>query len=646
MKVKSIVILPLLFVCLSSAMFAQDKNATVLTVDGEPTTLEEFENIFRKNNRDSAITAQSLDEYMELFINFKLKVKEAREAGLDTVKKFKTELDGYRAQLARPYLTDTDKLNDLMREAYEHQTQEVRAMHILVKADANATPADTLRAYNKALAIRERIVKGEDFASLAKSVSEDPSAKDNGGDLGYFSAFQMVYPFEKAAYETKVNEVSMPVRTRYGYHLIYVLDKRAARGEIHAAHIVVKPKSEADGEVNAQTKINEIYQKILSGESTFEEMASKFSDDPTSAKKGGELNWFGTGKMVIEFEDAAFGLKNNGDVSQPFKTGFGWHIVKRLDYKPLASYESMEKELKSKVSKDSRAEQTKKSFIDKLKKEYAYTMDEAELIKIVEKADSNAFEGKIYVGKKSMEKPLISMNGLTITVSDFNEYMRNRPRSKPTMTPGDFVRTSANKYGEDRLLQLEDAKLEEKYTPFRLLMKEYREGILLFEMTDQMVWSKAVKDTAGLASYYESNKQKFMWPERANVIMYTCSSADIAKKVRKMLKAGKDKSTIAGELNEESQLNLQVQEGVYAKEDNAILAKIPWQLGVSEDIQDNGQVVIVQFKEIIAPSVKKLDEARGMITSEYQTYLEQEWIASMRTEHKYKVNSDVLHSIH
>ena len=646
MKVKSLVVLSFIVACFCTPALAQDKNATVLTVDGEPTSLEEFENIFRKNNRDSAITAQSLDEYMELFINFKLKVKEAREAGLDTVKKFKTELDGYRAQLARPYLTDSDKLNDLMREAYQNQTQEVRAMHILIKADANATPADTLKAYNKAMAIRERLTKGEDFASLAKAVSEDPSAKDNGGDLGYFTAFQMVYPFEKAAYSTKVGDVSMPVRTRYGYHLIKVVDKRSARGEIHVAHIVVKPKSETDSEANAQLKVNEIYQKILSGESTFEDLASKFSDDPSSAKKGGELAWFGTGKMVIEFEDAAFSLKNNGDVSQPFKTAFGWHIVKRLDYKPLPSFESMEKELKNKVSKDSRAEQTKKSFVEKLKKEYAYTIDEVELAKLLEKADSNAFEGKLYVNKKSLNKPLISMTGATITVDDFNEHMRTKVRSKPTMSPADFIKASAYKLGEDKLLQLEDARLEEKHTAFRLLMKEYREGILLFEMTDQMVWSKAVKDTAGLASYYEANKENFKWPERANVIIYTCSSADIAKKARKMLNAGKDKSNIAGELNQESQLNLQVQEGVYAREDNALLGKANWKVGISEDIADNGQIVIIQFKEIIPPTVKKLDEARGMITSEYQTYLEQQWIKEMRAEHKYKVNQEVLHSIH
>jgi peptidyl-prolyl cis-trans isomerase SurA len=646
MKVKSLVVLSFVVCSFLNPVFAQDKNATVLTVDGETTSLEEFENIFRKNNRDSAISRQSLDEYMELFINFKLKVKEAREAGLDTVKKFKTELDGYRNQLARPYLTDTDKLNDLMREAYNNQTQEVRAMHILIKADANATPGDTIKAYNKTMAIRERLMKGEDFASLAKAVSEDPSAKDNGGDLGYFTAFQMVYPFEKAAYETKVGEVSMPVRTRYGYHLIKVVDKRSARGEIHVAHIVVKPKSETDGEANAQTKINEIYQKILSGESTFEDLASKFSDDPTSAKKGGELAWFGTGKMVIEFEDAAFSLKNNGDVSQPFKTAFGWHIIKRLDYKPLPSFESMEKELKNKVSKDSRAEQTRKSFVEKLKKEYAYTVDEAELAKLVEKADSNAFEGKLYVNKKSLEKPLISMKGLTISVNDFNEHMRTKGRAKPTMSPADFVKTSAYKLGEDKLLQLEDARLEEKHTAFRLLMKEYREGILLFEMTDQMVWSKAVKDTAGLAAYYEANKENFKWPERANVVIYTCSTPEIAKKTRKMLNAGKDKSTIAGELNQESQLNLQVQEGVFAREDNALLNNTPWKVGISEDITDNGQIVIIQFKEIIPPTVKKLDEARGMITSEYQTYLEQQWIAAMRAEHQFQVNKDVLYTIH
>ena len=358
--------------CASLNAFSQDKKATILTIDGEAITLEEFDNIFRKNNRDSVITQQALDDYMQLFINFKLKVKEARALGLDTVTKFKTELEGYRAQLARPYLTDTDVLNELMREGYERLNQEVHASHILIKCDPNASPEDTLKAFNKAMDIRNQILNGSDFSIVAKDRSEDPSAKDNGGDLGYFTAFQMVYPFEDAAYKGNVGDISLPVRTRYGYHIIKIIDKRTARGEIHVAHIMIKEKKEEGGAANAEAKATEIYQKLLAGEK-FEDLSAKFSDDGSSAKKGGELPWFGTNKMVIEFEDASFALKNDGDISKPFKTSYGWHIVKRLGYKPVASYQEMEKEIKGKVSKDQRAEKTKASFITKLKKQYQFT---------------------------------------------------------------------------------------------------------------------------------------------------------------------------------------------------------------------------------------------------------------------------------
>lgn len=628
-------------------VFAQDKSAAVLTIDNESTSLEEFENIFRKNNRDSVISKQSLDEYMELFINFKLKVKEARELGMDTVGKFKTELEGYRTQLARPYLTDTDKLNDLIQEAYRNMGEEVRAMHILVNCTANALPEDTLKAFSRITALRERVVNGEDFSAVAKSQggSDDPSVKDNGGDLGYFTAFQMVYPFEKAAYSTPVGSVSSPVRTRYGYHILYVVDKRKARGEIRTAHIVVKPKGEANGELNAQTKIQEIHQKLKIGESTFEELATKFSDDASSSKKGGELAWFGTGKMVAEFEDAAFSLQKDGDFSEPFKTDFGWHIVKRLEYRPLAPLSEMEKEIKNKVSKDSRAEQTRKSFVEKLKKEYNYSVNQKAMNKIVAKADTNAFAGKIYVKKKALKKPLYYMNGAQVTIGEFNEYMRNKGRARPTNTPAGHVMSMADKFGEEKLLELEDQQLERKHTAFRLLMKEYREGILLFELTDQKVWSKAVKDSSGLATFYDQNKTNFMWPERAEVLFYTCANADIAKRARKMISEGKDKSAIAAELNKDSQLNLQVEEGVFSKEERELLGTVEWKKGLSSDIPDNGQIKFVDIKAIIPPSPKKLEEAKGMITSEYQNYLEKEWISQLRSKYKYSVDKNVLYSI-
>ncbi|MBX7051571.1 MAG: peptidylprolyl isomerase [Flavobacteriales bacterium] len=649
MKTGKLIITVLTVFLFHSFSFAQNKNAAVLTVDGEPTTLEEFENIFRKNNRDSVITKQSLDDYMELFINFKLKVKEAREMGLDTVTKFKNELDGYRAQLARPYLTDTDMLNGLVKEAYEHEKYEVRAMHILIKLDPNALPADTLVAYSRCMALRERILAGEDFSTVARSRegSEDPSVKDNGGDLGYFTAFQMVYPFEEAAYNTPVGQVSMPVRTRYGYHLIKVSDKRPARGEIHVAHIMVKPKAEANGEQNAQNKITEIHQKLLSGEETFENLASKFSDDQSSAKKGGDLPWFGTGKMVLEFEDAAFALQKDGDFSTPVKTDYGWHIIKRIGYKPHGTYEEREKDLKSKVSKDGRSEQTRSSFVNKLKTQYKYTVNEKELAKIMAKADSNAFTGKLNIKKSQLKKTLYTIDGKNISVKEFNDYMRTRGNARPTMSPQEFIKMQSNRFGEEKLLAVEDSKLEEKHTPFRLLMKEYREGILLFELTDQKVWSKAVKDSAGLAEFYKNNASKYMWPERAETVIYTCANQDIAKELRKMLAQGMDKAAIAGELNKNSQLNLQIEEGIYAREDRKILGQVDWKTGISKDVTDaDGQVLIADIKVIRPVMNKKLEEAKGLITSDYQTWLEQEWIKQLRNKHKYSVNKDVLYTIH
>lgn len=645
-KMRLILLLFVLQICTLTAI-AQNNQAAVLTLAGEQTTLEEFENIFRKNNRDSVVTRQSLDDYMELFINFKLKVREARDLKMDTVSKFKNELDGYRTQLARPYMTDAEMLNDLVKEAYARQCQEIRAKHILIKCEPNASPEDTLRAYNRILALRDRILSGADFATVArgKDGSEDPTAKDNGGDLGYFTAFQMVYQFEDAAYNTPVGKVSMPVRTRYGYHIIQVDDKRPARGEVHVAHIMVKAGTDADSEKNAETKINEIYQKAITGESTFEELASKFSDDGSSAKKGGELPWFGAGKMVLEFEDAAFSLKNDGDICKPFKTSFGWHIIKRLGYKPTPSFEEMEKEIKGKVSKDGRSEKTKASFVQKLKKEYNYTFNDAALKPLLAKVDTTVFEGKIKAKKSALKKTLVTIDGKQYKVSDFAEWMKKRGGMRTKQTPQEYLKAQAIKYGEDQLVAYEDGKLEQKHTAFRLLMKEYREGILLFELTDQKVWSKAVKDTTGLHQYYEQNKSKYMWPERAEVTIYTCSDAAVASNVRAMIAKGLDKSAIASELNKDSQLNLQIEEGTFAKDDRELMSMIPWSKGLSSNIPLDDQIVIVNVKSILPVSQKKLSEAKGLITSDYQNYLEAEWIKDLRAKYKYEVNRDVLYSI-
>jgi peptidyl-prolyl cis-trans isomerase SurA len=644
MKLLNLFIMMVVLSCASLNAFSQNKKATILTIDGESITLEEFDNIFRKNNRDSVITQASLDEYMQLFINFKLKVKEARTLGLDTVAKFKTELEGYRAQLARPYLTDTDVLNELMHEGYDRLNQEIHASHILIKCDPNASPEDTLKAFNKAMDIRNQILNGSDFTIVAKDRSEDPSAKDNGGDLGYFTAFQMVYPFEDAAYKANTGDLTMPVRTRYGYHIIKIIDKRTARGEIHVAHIMIKEKKEEGGAANAEAKATEIYQKLLAGEK-FDDLAAKFSDDGSSAKKGGELPWFGTNKMVIEFEEASFALKNDEEISKPFKTSYGWHIVKRLGYKPVASYQEMEKEIKGKVSKDQRAEKTKASFVAKLKKQYnfSYNQDVANLI--AAKADTNVFNGTMKLKKKELKMVLCTVDGKSYKVADFQKSITSKMRVKTKQTPAEYVLEETKMFAENSLLKYEDSKLEGKYDAFRLLMNEYREGILLFELTDQKVWTKAVKDTTGLQAYYNTNKSNYMWPERAEVAIYTCATADIANKVRMMLSEGADNVKIANEINKDTQLNLQVEEGLFAKEDKDVLSQVNWKAGISENINFNNQVVIVLVKNVVASTPKKLSESKGLVTSDYQTYLEEQWIKELRAKYKFTINQDVLHSI-
>jgi peptidyl-prolyl cis-trans isomerase SurA len=615
----------------------------IMTINSEAVTLEDFESIFRKNNRDTVITKESLDEYIDLFVNFKLKVAEAKSLGMDTVQTFITELDGYRRQLARPYLTDSEKLDELIDEAYQRTKEEIKASHILITCDAKASPADTLIAYNKIMKIRNRISAGEDFTAVSKETSQDPTAKENGGDLGYFTAFQMVYPFESAAFKTGVGQVSQPVRTRFGYHLVKVVDRRPARGEILCAHIMVRAKSkDAVEEKKAVDKINDIYQQLVQG-AEFSEMALKYSEDATTARKGGELPWFDTGKMVEPFENAAFKLAADGDFSGPFKTEYGWHIVKRIEYKPVPDFETVKKDIKNKVSRDSRADITRQSFINKMKTAYNYSADKKCLAKMEASFDTTT--NKVTMKEKHLAKTLIMLDGQAYPCSDFAQRIEKRANKRRNISISEMFDKEFTEYTDNLIIDYEDSKLESKYDAFRLLMNEYRDGILLFELTDEKVWSRAVKDTLGLEEFYGKNKDKFMWKDRVQATIYTCKDQKIAADVKVLLDKGTSTGEILDKINAKSQLNLQTIEGTYSMADQQVLSKFEWKEGVSAPISLDGQVVIVDMHKIIPATPKALSEARGLITAEYQNYLEEQWIAELRNKYQYKVNQEVLYSL-
>lgn len=637
------------FVCVG--INAQDNDPVLMTVGKRNIRKSEFEAVYHKNNNNAKADEKALNEYLELYTNFRLKVAEAEELGLDTTEAFKSELKGYRQQLAQPYLTDNEVTENLIKEAYERSKYDIKASHILVKVDENALPKDTLAAYNKALKIRERLLKGENFEKVAKEVSDDPSAKDNGGNLGYFTALQMVYPFENAAYNTKVGEVSMPVRTRFGYHILKVFDKRDARGQILTAHIMASTRGmqTAADTLAAKQKLEEIQAKIKQGVD-FAELAKQFSDDPGSASKGGQLPWFGTGKMVPEFEEAAFQLKNNGDVSDIIQTKFGFHIIKRLDYKPLPSFDEIKAELKQKIAKDTRSQKSRESFIERIKKEYGFKenlKNRDEFIKVI---DSTFFKGEWKAEKAAkLNKELFSIGNKKYTQTDFAKFIESQQSTQPATDYKLLIEKLYKNFTDKAVIDYEDEQLENKYPDFRNLMNEYRDGILLFELTDKKVWSKAVKDTAGLEAFYNANKDKFMWGERLEADIFYCKDEATAAKTRKLvekgLKKGYNVEEIQKQINTDSQLNLKVVSGKFSKGDNKIIDSIDWNVGLTKNQNVDNQIVFVNVKRKIAPEPKTLKEARGVVTAEYQNQLEKEWLKELKAKYPVNINREVLKTV-
>jgi len=630
------------------AFYSQGQNDPVLmTLEGDSIYLSEFEHVYNKNRNTPTAEVKTPEEYLELFINFKLKVKAAEDAGLDTLPRFERELNGYREDLARPYLSDSEVTEALVAEAFERLQYEVSAKHILFKLDKTATPEDTLRAYQNAMAVLDKIEKGASFTDMAVEFSADPSAKDNLGDLGYFSALYMVYPFETAAYTTPVGEVSMPIRTRFGYHLIQVTDKRPARGEVKVAHILVKIAPEADSLMifNAEKKANEVLDKALAGE-PFRILASQYSDDKTTGPSGGDLPWFGSGVMVDSFDEAAFSLDTIGEIGGPFRTEFGFHIIKLVDKKGPPSREQNDYEIRRKIKGDSRSEKSEQTVLDRLEKVYQPTVYEENVLGL-----SKALDVKIKQKRwkpevaKGMSKPVLVIADRTLSQYDFAIFLGRYQYTEVVYDEYDRTLLAAfDQFFDKELLAYENDHLETNHEEFRLLMKEYRDGILLFELMDDEVWSKAMRDSAGLADFYEANKMNYMWPERVKAKVHTATDPAVATKIYKYLGKGKTAEWISDKLNAKSNLAYQFEEGVYTRE--SFPAKsLPWTVGLSEVQETARGYQVFEIEEVLVPEPKALSEARGIIISDYQRQLEKDWIVKLRDEYEYTVYSKVLEQV-
>jgi len=630
-------------------VIGQDKGPVLMTVNEIPVYKSEFEQIYWKNKKEDVATKADLDEYMELFTKFKLKVTEAEELGMDTMSSFIKELDGYKVQLEKPYLVDKKVNERLIQEAYNRINTEIRASHILIKLDGAATPDDTLKAYNKIKNIRDKVIRGDlTFSEAAKRMSEDESAKQNNGDLGYFTAFRMVYSFESAAFNTPVGEISQPFRSRFGYHIVNTVDSRPGRGTVKVSHLMLSIKKDMSGldKENLKKKIYEIYEKLGEGES-FVELAKEFSEDRQSKLKMGQEAWLKPGEAFLEFDSVAFSLKNDGDYSTPLQTKVGWHIIKRGEYKPVGNLESMRHELKNKIQRDVRAQISKEKFIQKLKNEYAFievTTNKEAFYRVV---DKSVFAGKWNTEAASkLTGELFSFADKSYSQQDFVSYVASTQKPSKNNDVVQFIDQKYSKYVSNMIIAYERTQLSRKYPEFRDLLKEYRDGILLFGITDEKVWSKGVKDTTGLKEYYEAHKNEYMWSDRVAAKIFTSSNGKTIKTAYKLVKKGKiGNDSIVNYLNKESQLNIKFEDGLFVESEKEVIKDFSWNMGLNKPQLIDGKYSFVVIDEKLPRQVKELKEAKGLITAAYQDYLEKTWLDELRKKYPITINKEVLYSI-
>ena len=625
-----------------SLSFLSIKAQELMNISGESVTIQEFKNTLMKNNNDKEITKEYLDSYVDLFINYKLKVLHAKELQLDKEAEFISELEGYRKQLAKPYLQAQEFKEELINEAYDRMKYDINASHILFRLDENSLPSDTLLKYKLAQTVKQRIESRElTFAQAVKEYSEEDY---NNGNLGYFTAFDMVYSFETAAYTTKVGSVSEIVRTQYGYHLLMVNDKRPSVGQVKVSHIMFRlPQGANSEQVNSiKLKIDEVHKKLEKGQD-FALLADRFSEDRSTAVKGGILPWFGINKMAKEFEDASFSLKNIGDFTSPFKTDFGWHIVLLNDKKVLSSLEETKEEIKTKINKGSRSLLSELALLRKIKKEYNFTEN------IFVGARKNNIRGSLdldklknaQLTKEDIKKSiwdnleLFKLDGIVYTQQNFKDFILEQQEVGLDfdLIYGRFVDFSC--------LEYEERNLEEKYPDYKILLNEFRDGILLFELTSKLVWTKAMEDTLGLQNYYNNNLEKYWWDERVEANIYTCANSKVLNRLKRMLSKKKEETTtehILDEINKNNPLNLQVSGDKYSKGDNKFVDKVEWQKGIYVLETTEEAIILVEVLKLLPSEQKKLSDTKGKVIADYQTYLENTWLTELRRKYRVKVN--------
>ncbi len=624
---------------------------TLFTYGPNAVSKEEFLRIYKKNNTQKKpdFSAKSVNEYLDLYSLFRMKVKEAEVVHLDTTQAVRSELNDYKGQLARTYLSDKQVTKDLVKQAYDRMKEEVKVAHILVAVRPNE---DTAKAYHKIDSIYKAIVVNKaDFATVAKAMSDDKGSGANGGNIGYITSLQVVYPFENVAYTTPVGQVSKPFRSQFGFHILKVEDKRKNSGQVQVAQIMIAtPKSKGEqGAADAQKKIAEIQAQLKSGKS-FEELAKEYSDDKFSKDKGGLMEPFGIGKLMPEFETAAFALKKTGDISAPVHTDYGIHLIKLIKKTPLQPFDSIQDNITRRVENDSRAAIAKEAYQQKVKKEFGFKAYPENLDKLINTFTAETSKGKEFKAEdfKTATATLFELGGKKYSEYDFMSYASGITRGSLMGNQATALRDLYKMYENNTVSDLQQAELEKSNVEYKNLVTEYRDGILLFALMDKNVWSKASKDTTGLANFYSGHQDKYQWqPGFEGTVYQAANEADLIK-LQAALNAGEDVNEALGKINTaESPSKISQQSGrfEFSRFPADQSAYTENKAGKIFKTEEGLFTMAVAHKLHSAAEKKSLDEARGFVVADYQDYLEKSWNQELKTRYPVKVDEKALKSI-
>lgn len=624
---------------------AQNKKNVLLTINSNPVYASDFTKVFNKN-LDLVVeeSQKNVAGYLDLFIDYKLKITEAYAQELDKNQQYIKEFKKYEDQLAKKYIYDKRVVSKLVEEAYDRSLEEINAEHILVLSNLNDSPNDTLKAYNKIKEAHVKALKGENFTSLVIEYSEEPGAKKSKGKLGYFTAFQMVYPFENTAYNTNVGEISQITRTSFGYHIIKINDRRKKKPKINVSHIMIFSNNDKKAE-DPEERINELYAMIMQGE-PFENIAKQFSEDKNTGVKGGQLKTFGPGDLKApKFENAAYSIKNEGEIIAPIQSAFGWHIIRLNEKFSIPSFEEQKDDIEKKVKGGARALIVTQAINNKIIKKYGFKEGESYI------SYFNNFVNDSILSRKwtyssiplTENQILFTIGDHDVTYTDYAEYLRDNQKTikkyanKESLLIDTYVR-----FKNETLKNYFKERLEVENKEYATIINDYRNGLLVYDVMNKNIWQIAKTDSTGLKNYYEKTKNNYNWKKRLDVDIYSSSDEITTKQVQTLLMRGEESATIKKQINSDGKINIITVSDVFEIDQSELPEGLIPVKGVSDIKLNDGFYVVVNIKEVIEPTLKEFDEVRGTVISDFQTEIEKKWMQSLRDKYEVKINNKSL----